>query len=79
MNEVNVDVLAILKALTDKVESLEQVIYAKDNLLVKAGLVVSNSPTPAMDNSLGGSNTYGDVGDMNWSEIHKKVKDMGGQ
>ena len=79
MSEVNADVLAILKALTDKVESLEQVIYAKDSLLMKAGLVITNSPTPSMDNTIGGSKTYGDVGEMDWSEIHKRVKDMGGQ
>lgn len=40
---INEDVLAIIKALAEKVEVLEKTIYAKDSLLMKAGLVVTNS------------------------------------
>ena len=45
-NSINEDMLEIIKALTAKVEALEKTIYAKDSLLMKAGFVVSNSPTP---------------------------------
>ena len=34
-----------LKALTDKIEQLEQTVYHKDNLLMKSGLVVTTSPS----------------------------------
>ena len=53
-NTINEDILEIIKALTEKVESLEKMMYSKDSLLMKAGLVVSNSPIPAMDKSIGG-------------------------
>lgn len=75
---INKDVLEIIKALTAKVEALEKTIYAKDSLLMKAGLVVSQSPTPAMDNTVGGFDSLPttDVSSMDWSDIHKMVSKM---
>ena len=75
---INKDVLEIIKALTAKVEALENTIYAKDSLLMKAGLVVSNSPVPAMDNQIGGASSIPttDVASMDWSDIHKMMDKM---
>ena len=75
---INEDVLAIIKALAEKVEVLEKTIYAKDSLLMKAGLVISNSPTPAMDNSIGGTGALPttDIASMDWSDIHKMVSNL---
>ena len=39
MTEMNEDLLTIVKALAEKIENLEKTIYAKDSLLIKAGLV----------------------------------------
>jgi len=77
-NTINKDVLEIVKALTAKVEALEQTIYAKDSLLMKAGLVVTNSPTPAMDNSIGGTGALPttDISSMDWSDIHKMMNKL---
>ena len=72
---INEEMLEIVKALSDKVEALEKMMYAKDSLLMKAGLVVAESPTPSMDNSSGGIT---DVSNMDWSEIHKMVERAGG-
>jgi len=75
-NSINEDLLAIVKALADKVESLEKTIYAKDSLLMKAGLVVTQSPTPSMNRTIGGSSTIsGDISKMDWSDIHKMIKE----
>ena len=75
---INKDVLEIIKALTAKVEALEKTIYAKDSLLMKAGLVITQSPTPSLDNSIGGVDSLPstDVSSMDWSEIHKMVSKM---
>lgn len=74
---INNEMLQIVKALADKVEALEKTLYAKDNLLMKAGLVVTNSPTPAMDNSIGGTGSVPtDITNMDWSDIHKMVATM---
>ena len=73
-NTINQEMLEIVKALTAKVEALEKTIYAKDNILMKAGLVVAESPTPMIDNT-GTIN----VDNMDWSEIHKMVERAGGQ
>ena len=76
-NSINEDMLEIIKALTAKVEALEKTIYAKDSLLMKAGFVVSNSPTPVMESVIWGDSVLGkNVGDMEWSDIHKMVKGM---
>ena len=71
---INEEMLEIVKALSDKVEALEKTIYAKDSLLMKAGLVVAQTPT--MDNSMSGITT--DVSTMDWSDIHKMVEKAGG-
>ena len=74
---INDEMLQIVKALADKVEALEKTMYAKDSLLMKAGLVITNSPIPAMDNSIGGTGSVPtDVSNMDWSDIHKMVAQM---
>tara|TARA_R110002074_G_scaffold185625_3_gene351045 strand:- start:663 stop:902 length:240 start_codon:yes stop_codon:yes gene_type:complete len=79
MTEQNVELLAILKALTEKIENLEKTVYHQDNLLMKSGLVVAQSPSPKMNNGGGSSTPIGDVGNMEWSDIHKMVEKVGGQ
>ena len=74
---INEELLVIIKALTDKVESLERAVYNKDNLLMKSGFVVAETPTPVIDNVIGSSVT--DVSNMDWKDIHKMVEGMGGQ
>jgi len=79
VTEQNEELLAILKALTEKIENLEKTVYHQDNLLMKSGLVVSQSPSPNMNNGSGISSPMGDVGSMDWSDIHKMVEKVGGQ
>ena len=71
---INEELLTIIKALSSKVEELEKAVY-KDNLLMKSGFVVANSPTP-----IGGVYTeVNKVENMEWSDIHKMVENAGGQ
>lgn len=74
---MNEDVLEILKALTAKIESLERAVYNDDNLLMKSGFVVVESPSPSM--SIKKSTGVPDVSNMDWSEIHETVKKLGGE
>lgn len=74
---INEELLAIIKALTDKVETLEKAVYNKENLLMKSGFVVANSPTPAMVGVVGIDNkSVENVGTMEWSDIHKMVSNL---
>ena len=41
---------------------------------MKSGLVVASSPTPHMNNGNSSDSPMGDVGSMDWSDIHKMVK-----
>jgi hypothetical protein len=74
---INEELLEIIKALSSKVESLEQAVYNKDNLLMKSGFVVSNSPTPAMVGVISADiKSPNNVGNMEWSDIHKMMNKM---
>ena len=76
-NSINQEMLEIIKALSAKIEGLEKAVYNKDNLLMKSGFVVAESPTPMID-SLGASSSV-NVDSMEWSDIHKMVEKAGGQ
>ena len=74
---MNEDVLEILKALTAKIELLERAVYNDENLLMKSGFVVVNSPTPSMN--VQKSSGVPDVTNMEWDEIHNVVKRLAGE
>lgn len=73
--EINQELLQIIKALTSKIEKLEATVYASDGILRKAGFVAVSSPTP----QIGVIENTKTVGDMEWGEIHKMFNQMGGQ
>lgn len=70
---INKELLEIIKALTAKIENLEKTVYNDDNLLMKSGFVVVDSPSPTMKVI----DTKEEVSSMEWSEIHKMVDSMG--
>ncbi len=76
-NTINQEMLEIIKALSAKIETLERAVYNKENLLMKSGFVVANTPTPMIDSM--GASVNMDGGEMNWSDIHKMVEKAGGQ
>ena len=73
MTEENNEMLMLLKELVNKIKNLEDTVYNKDNLLMKSGLVVVDSPTPTIS-TLQTTN----VDNMEWSEIQKMVESYGG-
>ena len=74
---MNEEVLEILKALTDKIEMLEKAVYNDENILMKSGFVVIDSPTPSMN--VQKSSGVPDVTNMEWDEIHNVVKRLAGE
>ena len=77
-SDINKDLLEIIKALTDKIEKLEKAVYNDDNLLMKSGFVITNTPTPHINNGAPMSQA-GDIAKMDWTDIHELVKKAGGQ
>tara|TARA_R100000742_G_C4265118_1_gene83100 strand:+ start:248 stop:478 length:231 start_codon:yes stop_codon:yes gene_type:complete len=74
MSEEN-EMLMLLKELVNKVKHLEEAVYHKDNLLMKSGLVVVNSPSPTMESSnIPMGNTIRKS--MDWEDIHSLVSNM---
>ena len=69
------EMLMLLKELVSKVKHLEEAVYHKDNLLMKSGLVVVDSPSPRMDSSnIPMDNTI--KKSMDWEDIHELVTTM---
>jgi len=69
------EMMLLLKELVNKVKNLEEAVYHKDNLLMKSGMVVVDSPTPAM--AQGGELPTGDtIAKMDWDDIHNMVERM---
>ena len=76
-SEENNEMILLLKELVDKVKSLEEVVYQKDNLLMKSGLVVVDSPTPSLGNET--TAFSGDtVAKMDWSQISDIIETIEG-
>ena len=74
MTEDN-EMMLLLKELVNKVKNLEEAVYHKDNLLMKSGMVVVDSPTPAM--AQGGELPTGDtIAKMDWDDIHNMGERM---
>lgn len=71
------ELLLLLKELVNKVENLEKAVYDKDNLLMKSGLVVVNTPVPSM--SVGESAIESDnIAKMEWTDINEMVSRIEG-
>jgi len=67
------EMLLLMKELVNKVNALEQAVYNKDNLLMKSGYVVRETPTPSMS-----AVEVPDGGQMSWDEIRKMTEKMEG-
>jgi hypothetical protein len=71
------EMLMLLKTLVDKVNELERAVYDKDNLLMKSGYVVVDTPTPVM--SAGDTATDVDaIAKMDWDEIGAMMSKLEG-
>ena len=71
MSETEEEMLGVLKALVERIQSLEKTVYHQDNLLMKSGFVVAQSPTPSMTNSV--IPTGDTIHKMSWDDIERFV------
>ena len=69
--------LLLMRELVDKVKRLETAVYNKDNILMKSGYVVTESPTP-MINATGEGVNSDQIAKMEWSEINDMVSKIEG-
>lgn len=76
MTEVNEEIVLLLKELVNRVQQLEKITYDNDNVLMKSGLVVTDSPTPSMNNKLNSSFTMDDVAKMSFDDMAKIINRM---
>tara|TARA_R110002049_G_scaffold88810_1_gene223891 strand:+ start:156 stop:386 length:231 start_codon:yes stop_codon:yes gene_type:complete len=75
MTEQN-EVLLLLKELVNRVKQLESVAYNDDNVLMKSGLVVANSPAPSMNNKAASAFSMDDVAGMSFDDMAQIIKKM---
>ena len=70
------EMLLLMKELVEKVKNLEAAVYDKDNILMKSGFVVTNTPTPSMGND---NNPIGNnISKMEWKDINDMVNRIEG-
>ena len=70
------EMIMLLKELVDKIKRLEDTVYDQDNVLMKSGFVVSDTPRPTISNNV--SPTGDMIAKMDWSEIHKIIENVEG-
>jgi hypothetical protein len=70
------EMLMILKTLVDKINRLESAVFNDDNLLMKSGYVVVETPTPIMAAS--NDTDVDKIAKMEWSEISAMVSKIEG-
>ena len=77
-DETKDETLEVLKLLVDKIQKLEETVYNNDNVLMKAGLVKVDSPTPSMGGGDGVIPDSKSIAKMSWDEINTLVTRLGG-
>ena len=75
MSEQDNEMMLLLKELVNKVKELEKAVYDKDNILMKSGYVVVDTPSPTMGNTA--TPTGDNIAKMSWDDIHKMVENVG--
>ena len=78
MTEENNEMMDLLKELVDRVKQIEKTVYNNDNLLMKSGMVTTNTPVPAMGkrSDVPDSDT---IAKMSWDDINDLVSRLGGE
>ena len=78
MTEENNEMIDLLKELVDRVKQIEKTVYNNDNLLMKSGMVTTNTPVPAMGkrSDVPDSDT---IAKMSWDDINDLVSRLGGE
>ena len=74
MSEEKSEILMLLKALVEKVNKLEETVYNDDNMLMKSGFVVVDTPTPNM--AVSDTGEVDNIAKMEWQEIGELVSKM---
>ena len=69
------EMLLLMKELVSKVNALETAVYNKDNILMKSGFVVTNTPVPSGGT---GVTTVDDISKMDWKDINEMVARLEG-
>ena len=79
MIKMDQEVVDLLKELVGRLQSLERTVYDSDNILMKSGFTVVNTPKPGMaSNSADGLDSDA-IAKMDWSEINDIVAKIEGR
>lgn len=79
MTEEKHELYDLLKELVGKVKRLESTVYNADNVLLKAGLVRIDSPTPVVNTNPNGLPDQDTIAKMDWAEIDDLVSKIKGE
>ena len=77
MTEENNEMMDLLKELVSRIKKIEKTVYDGDNILMKSGMVTTNTPVPAVKShsEVPDSDT---IAKMSWDDINDLVDRIGG-
>ena len=75
---MNDDLTLLLKELVERVKRIENTVFNADSVLMKAGLVMTNSPTPSIHTNINGVPNAESLAKMDWVEVDELVKKLTG-
>tara|TARA_Y100001963_G_scaffold141221_1_gene209198 strand:+ start:1636 stop:1875 length:240 start_codon:yes stop_codon:yes gene_type:complete len=75
--EVKDETLEILKLLVEKVSKLEETVFNDDNVLMKAGFVRAETPTPKMNRGASDLPDANTIAKMSWDDINSMMERLG--
>ena len=70
------EMVLLLKELVSRIKALEAVAFNDDNLLMKSGFVVANTPIPSLDNKANATFNMNDVANMSFDDMEKVISKM---
>ena len=77
MTEEKNEMMDLLKELVSRIKKIEKTVYDGDNILMKSGMVTTNTPVPAVKShsEVPDSDT---IAKMSWDDINDLVDRIGG-
>tara|TARA_R110000824_G_scaffold280811_3_gene469030 strand:- start:1579 stop:1824 length:246 start_codon:yes stop_codon:yes gene_type:complete len=76
--ETKNETLEILKLLVEKITKLEQTVFNDENLLMKSGLVVTETPRPRMETASNQLPNADSIAKMSWDDINSMMGTLEG-
>jgi hypothetical protein len=77
--EINKEILNILMKMAERLDTIENVVFNQDNVLMKAGLVKVSTPAPKVDSNPSTMPDGDMISKMDWEQLNNLAKKITGE